>query len=65
MIVINECFTIKTEHFKGTWEDDETNDYCDFELVVTTNNSYGLTQESVIVIASEHYKQKILNDWNL
>lgn len=63
MIIENESFSITTEHIKGTWHSDDNDDRCDFELIITTNDSYGLSKESIIVIAPPKYIDRILEDY--
>lgn len=64
MIIENESFSITTKHIKGVWESDENGDSCDFELIITTNDSYGLCKESIIVIAPPKYIDSILKDYS-
>jgi hypothetical protein len=64
MIIENESFSITTEHVKGTWHADDNNDSCDFELIITTNDTYGSSKESVIVIAPPKYVDRILEDYS-
>lgn len=63
MIIVNENFKILTEHIKGFWESDNSDDSCDFELIITTNSSFGMTRDSIIVIAPSEFKDQILKDW--
>ena len=64
MIITYENVVIKTSHIKGDFEDEDSNAIIPFELIITENEQYGLTNESIIIIAPYHYKEKILEEWN-